>query len=380
MVLIWHTWNIAACLLLYLTIGLNVQVLSLENSHIIHWLGSQEGISMQMYNLELLYGLSLEKGFSIAMLSFHNKKHYPDKDHINLCAIFEFPSNILCHEKVDRAAFANDHHCSVLRKADVDAAVPSPLPLPVQEKWYFVPRTYNLEAKFPISYDEAVSYDDYNWGAPSGCLIGSPAYFLNCVPFSEAAARHNIRPGHHLPIAFTSYYVGLYQKAMRSLQWDGARYAAAHWRRGDQLIMRCPPAGFSSTASTNSNRSNYTGLVSVLDKSVNCAPVEIFVDTVLRDCCQSSADGVGARLYNVYVATNEKNPAVVRRMKKLSNGNIKTYSDLKLGKLGSVDRFVVEVLIMIHADTFHSYGVSAVHLLVEKARGRGRGTITPPSE
>ena len=80
------------------------------------------------------------------------------------------------------------------------------------------------------------------------------------------------------------------------------------------------------------------------------------------------------------MATNEKNPAVVRRMKKLSNGNIKTYSDLKLGKLGSVDRFVVEVLIMIHADTFHSYGVSAVHLLVEKARGRGRGTITPPSE
>lgn len=361
----------------------------------VSWLGSQEGISMQMYNLELLYGVSIDNGFNIDVLSFHNKKHYPDKNYVDLCSIFELPSSIKCQIQSNRTAFANTHNCIVVRKAhrvpatdsvDVVMTIASvPVPAPKQEEWYFIPRTYNLEPHYSISYESSVGVDEFPWGptissADTGnkqakCLIGSPSYFLNSIPFSAAAAERKVNLHHQLPIRFTPYYIELFHKALRNLQWEGSRYAAAHWRRGDQLIMRCPSSdssiGSGASAITSSNRSNIItkGLVSVLDESINCASAGVFVDTLLQDCCQSSTEVIAADSYNIYVATNEKAAAVIRRMKRLSNGNIKTFVDLKFGKsLSSVDRFVVEVLLLIHADSFHHYGVSAVHLLVQRAR------------
>jgi hypothetical protein len=328
----------------------------------IWWIGSQEGISMQMYNLDLLYGLSLEKIFDIKVVPFHNKKHYPDMDNIELCTVFAFPQSITCPTTVNlnRTALAVQHDCAVLRRPHTDLKTP----LPAQERWYFVPRTYNLEPHYPISYDTSDVLDAFPWGQDGSCFIGSPAYLFDSVPFSAAATKRSLDQSRELPIVFTPYYVKLLEKALSNLGWKGSKFAAAHWRRGDQLIMRCAPNDSRKGAGAN-------GLVSVLDSSVNCAPVGEFVETFLRDCCRSSSKDVGTGAFNLYVATNEKKPAVVRRLKQLSNGNIKVFSDLGFGSsLSSLDRFVVEVLLMIHADSFHRYGVSAVHILVDRARAQ----------
>ena len=286
---------------------------------------------MQMLNLELLYKFSMDEMFDIVILSFHNKIHYPDiKEGVNLCEIFSMPSNVRCEHVPDRTSFAIDRSCTFLRKLSFLQPMPT-------EQWYFVPRTYNLLPHYNLSFLNAVPLDKFSWQS-GGCIIGSPSFFLKGTSeYFESTTPRKVfflEKGvqSQLPITFSRYYHGLFTQALANLGWEPGEYAGAQWRRGDQLLRRC-----------NRKGRNAAPQAPLSDQSVNCGSVREFVDTVLRDCCQTSISAEAKRNtdsqgHKIYIATNEKAPKLIREVKTLSHGAMKTFSDFRFGTLlNSVD-------------------------------------------
>lgn len=110
---------------------------------------------------------------------------------------------------------------------------------------------------------------------------------------------------------------------------DSTSFTAVHWRRGDQLTTRCTDK---------------------VDKSVNCGTA---VD-LIREVKQVSQDQF------VFVASNEKHGSTEVQL--LHQHGMLTFANASMDNLSIIEVFVVEVALMLEADTFLAWGVSASRL------------------
>ena len=182
-------------------------------------------------------------------------------------------------------------------------------------------------------------------------------------------------PRHTFPVMFTEKYKMLLHEAKiiglginhtedgQSNQ--GNEYVVVHWRRDLDQKMRCDSGE---------------------DQSVNCETAEKFVQLVLQilrtgEYPNEQHVHVSKLMFRrsdklkaidtksvpkvIYISTNEENTTVV---KELQRYGFKVFNNLGLpGSLSSLDKFIVDLQLMIDADYFFAWGSSPIHNFVKNA-------------
>ena len=142
----------------------------------------------------------------------------------------------------------------------------------------------------------------------------------------------------------------LFQYTMYNV-FHGNRIIAFHWRRGDQLYTRCR---------------------SGLDKSINCLSAQDLIKTV-HSKLSSMKDK--RNIYKIYIATNEANQTTLDELQRSGLVHttmvVKEIQRLYLG-LNSLEKFLIDVMLMCCSHKFFHYGESTVNLLVSDCRRRIR--------
>ena len=253
---------------------------------------------------------------TILIVPYHNGYHNPDiKGNINLCDYIVFPKTVTC-VKEHPDVLVKKYSCST---PCVDGA------------WDCHPYTYGLQfcktfdscgikrirrEQVDICSDECLLL--YGWNHPS----------IN----------------HSFMIQFTPYITSLAHRVKNLLGFQGNTFSVIHWRRFDAYKD---------------------------DKSVNS---KIFhaQDLIVAIKNIENANTTGLQ----YVATNELNKTELLILKE---NKIKTSLDISevFHDLSSADLFFVELILMIEANLFVSWGFSTVHSLVDigrKQRARSRST------
>eukprot|EP01036_Dinobryon_divergens_P022454 gene22454-30711_t len=116
-----------------------------------------------------------------------------------------------------------------------------------------------------------------------------------------------------------------------------------HWRRGDQLSSRC----------------NVSQKEQSLDVSVNCKGVKAFISAA-NSTLYSIRSPSDNRTFIRYVATNENNRTALDHLRQQG---FLLFEDIEervkqFIEVNRLNRFLVEVLLMCHADHFFRWGFS----------------------
>jgi hypothetical protein len=131
-------------------------------------------------------------------------------------------------------------------------------------------------------------------------------------------------------------------------------FVVAHWRRGDQLTstLRCRGKG---------------------DTSVNCGSVQRFIQEVGDDLTNfTKHSGFKSQQPIVYICTNEVSSNSINEIQQagfvmfhdLINYSANELKARTLSNLNSLERFIVEVQLMIYSTHFISFGVTSIHPFV----------------
>lgn len=151
-----------------------------------------------------------------------------------------------------------------------------------------------------------------------------------------------------LHINFTEHYQQMFLAAKKRLGLEeGQNYTVAHWRRKDQLTIRC----------VNNNQ----------DSGINCGSVDELIWAVKK----------ASNYTSIYIATNEEREEQLLELSKsgfllfrntnmLSSSNSDTSTSSAF--VNSVDIFVIELQLMIDASQYLHWGHSEVNVLVNTAR------------
>ena len=142
----------------------------------------------------------------------------------------------------------------------------------------------------------------------------------------------------------------LFQFTMYNL-FRGRRIIAFHWRRGDQLYTRCR---------------------SGLDKSINCLSAQDLI-RVIQSKLLLMKDK--REIYQIYIATNEVNQTILDEINAVGYLHTKIIVDaIQKEYLGinSLEKFIVDTMLMCCAHKFYHYGESTVNQLVADCRRRIR--------
>lgn len=309
------------------------------------YIPTREGLASRFGQLEVMHSNALSVKRNLIVLDNYSV-HYKDLGKISLCDIILLPSTIKCSsasiEKVIQS-----FHCTM---------PPVPLEKHKQDlKWLFKPSNFGLKTLKDVN-----KLETFTWNKTL-CTLAF-GYFFSVRDSS-----------HRIPIQFTPRYVNLFRTAFDNLQRSSNSplsnmhpalqrpiVIAVHWRRGDQND-RCQRGE---------------------DTSVNCRPVEAFINQVRTQASLylsspqylSLASSQSRPLLTssplIYVATNERDAAVLRNLEAAGFKLLKhTRSrDEVGGRMDSLSSFVVELQIMIEADHFIRWGVSGVGDFVERAR------------
>ena len=142
----------------------------------------------------------------------------------------------------------------------------------------------------------------------------------------------------------------LFQFTMYNI-FRGNRIIAFHWRRGDQLYTRCR---------------------SGLDKSINCLSAHDLIKAVQS---KLSLMKDTRNIYKVYIATNEANQTTLDELSRAGFQHttmvVEEIQRLYLG-LNSLEKFIIDVMLMCCSHRFFHYGESTVNKLVSDCRQRIR--------
>lgn len=256
-----------------------------------------------------------------------------------MCEYFLMPEEITCGNKTpDEVVRSATPRCSML------GCKPS--------TWYCKPSAFGISNV--TSFREVVDVRRPNYCNDTCSLLKSN------LPVDK---------GHYFPIRFTPKFEKLFRRCYAYLlakaigvRGQGGNYSeiiAVHWRRGDQILSRC--------------RSH-------VDLSVNCGSPEVFINKVINHTkTRMTTNSL------VYVSTNENQPEV---LDKLATAGMLTWRDFGIIdyddrsssnsstnknnhiKLKSIDIFVVELMLMIHATKFLYWGSSTIPALVNVARSQ----------
>lgn len=131
---------------------------------------------------------------------------------------------------------------------------------------------------------------------------------------------------------------------------SGDQLAAFHWRRGDQLKTRCENGK---------------------DSSINCAPLEHFLDKIDATIENIKIEHHIQGPLNVFIATNEQDPNILAEFARRGfhhSGQIEGILHSKNLTTNSLELFLLDTMLMCSAKWLHVFGLSVVHDFVEHCR------------
>ena len=305
-----------------------IQNRKLKNKHRnekpIVYLSTPEGIMANFRQVENLWKVAIAAGRSIKVASRYMSDHY-DNSLLNFCNIFNVPASVSCtHESMEVIGQLLPS-CSLINSEKINV-------------WYNQPSLYGLPQSVPSSNIDFSAVECLAGYVHSKTIsaIRSPKYF----------PQHELNKNYtrHLP-----FLMGI----LTNNQQNSTTTVVYHWRRGDQLSSRC-----------NSTRKKQS-----LDVSVNCKGVKAFVSAanVAVGPIRTKSEN---RTIIRYVATNENNRTALDQLRQqgfllFEDIEEKVKQFLEVSRL---NRFLVEVLLMCHADHFFRWGFSEVHYFLRHCR------------
>ncbi len=235
------------------------------------------------------------------------------------------------------------------------------------QKWLESPAAYNISQSLfnlvkPVRQMKLSSAPPSQRGPGPMCALGM---------LSESEAD----PAQVFPIIFKEKYKLLLHEALvggllLNHTVDGRskrrnKYVVVHWRRGLDQKVKCDGGE---------------------DRSVNCGTIEKFVQHVARimrtgEYPSEEHVHISEKMFRrsgkleaidtknlpkvVYISTNEENTTI---LKELQRYGFKIFSDLGLpSSLSSLDKFIVDLQLMIDSDYFLAWGGSPIHNFVKNA-------------
>eukprot|EP01035_Chromulina_nebulosa_P026611 gene26611-34855_t len=298
------------------------------------YLPTREGLTSRYRQLERMHSNARSHQRNLTVIDNHSV-HYKDLGQICLCSIFVLPASI---------------HCSSAAVENVAKILKCTLPpVPAElhhldQQWLFKPSNFGLQ-----TFDSINKVDTFSWNSTL-CTLAFGFYF-------------NISDRSHIiPIRFQEVYVSLYKVALRSLEQSFSTsleqrpvLVVVHWRRGDQK-NRCRRFE---------------------DVSVNCGTAVNFIQKVNNATTQYAKIHGRHRLL-VYIATNEKDPSVLAQLESVGYKLFKHTRGIVKDSgrpLTSLEAFLVELQLMIHADMFLGWGTTGVSQFVIRARREKAGEV-----
>jgi hypothetical protein len=160
----------------------------------------------------------------------------------------------------------------------------------------------------------------------------------------------------YLPFSleFTVKYQALHKRVIERIGIQkGKPLIVMHWRRGREMQVRC------------------TGLAGEeeRDTSINCARnVSDFIALVYHLTGTSQSTAINQTKSFIYIATDEESQ---ENLFALANAGFRTFTDvlraLELPSMSSLDKFVLELMLMCYSDWFFGWGKTlTAKLIVEK--------------
>ena len=233
------------------------------NTNPIIFLSTREGISSHILQLERLWGKAVLVKRGVQVIDYYSD-HYPDRGAISMCDYFTFPKSITC----SNASFeeVNKNHTCIF--------------IEIQETWASLPWYYKIPE--PVKREPFFNFTDVD------CIAG---YYLD-----QGILPNSINAIHLIPkfntLTIPKHYHMMLPSLLEDLQFYNHSFVALHWRRGDQLIQRCP----------KSLKLFFN------DTSVNCRSVEEFINITLN---LIKRENISSNV-PVLVATNENSNEVIQ--------------------------------------------------------------------
>ena len=156
---------------------------------------------------------------------------------------------------------------------------------------------------------------------------------------------------HLLPWNYTQRVWDLFAWLPKVIPLDD-HLAAFHWRRGDQLRTRC---------------------VSGEDTSVNCSPVDDFIDKVNATTVMIRTDLHIEKPLHVYIATNEEDPSVLQQLTESGfyhSGQIVGLFQLINKTVDPLELYLLDTMVLCFSNYLYMQGRTTVQALIEDCRER----------
>jgi hypothetical protein len=296
-----------------------------RNENPIVYLSTPEGIMANFRQVENLWKIAIAARRSIKVASRFMSDHY-DNSLLNFCQIFAVPETVSCTNDSMEVIAQLAPSCSLINSAKVNV-------------WYNQPSLYGL-----LNHSVPAANIDFS-------LVECLAGYVHAKTIS-AKRSPKYFPQHELHENYTRHLPTLLQILTNNRQ-NSTVTVVYHWRRGDQLSTRC-----------NATRKRQTP-----DLSVNCKGVNAFVraaNTALGNVRATA----GNRTIIRYVATNENNRTAIDH---LHQQGFLLFEDIEervqqFLEVSRLNRFLVEVLLMCHADHFFRWGFSEIHDFMRHCR------------
>lgn len=289
----------------------------------VYYLSTDEGLLSHFRQLDILWNAVRPFNRTIIAMAFNSSQHYPDVSQVSLCDIFRLPNEIVCSKLSPDYVF-NTRKC------------------------VFTGLFHNSVRYFRR---KMVPMKNFSYET-SECIAGG----INTdVGFPLISQRKSMMK---YPIFSSKYqtWLPLVYKALGMS--DQSIYVVAHWRRGDQISIRCLNV-------TKSSSSNMTLGIERRDTSVNCETPEELVNQLNQDMKNHIYANQKASIPTLtYIATNEKDAKMLSYLKMKG---MKTFDDVRRGlrrvglQLSPLDEFVVELMLMCDATYLFAWGESTAH-------------------
>lgn len=273
----------------------------------LYYLSTSDGILSHFFQLQHLWSITHSSNRGLVPVSFHSPNHHYDVDWINLCDIFEFPTDIICSgsdysgkdgatSRHNRSNVVETHTCTML----------AVYPWAQDPRLYGLPSSQSVGRKFDFSLGDCVAgYVDHKSGfmAPDGI-----AHTQSTFP----------------EIKFTEKYVQIVRDAKASLGLDNLDdFSVVHWTSDDNL------------------RKTKDCDISRLNAKNQCLTHHHFIQNVHHIMNISNA----RRGKLTYLLTAERNETILDDFKK---ANLTLLSDITIShEWSTVDAVVFELGLML---------------------------------
>lgn len=363
------------------------------------YISTREGLTSRIRQLEIIYSNAQLFNRNITLVNMPSV-HYKQVGPINLCKLFVLPSTIEC-VSVEPEEVTHSFNCTLPYS-----------PENKDSRWLYKPHNFGLR-----TFDHLLPGSAFSWNLTSCALIWGFYYDLK-----PQYSFSNIR--------FQSKYVQLFQSGLRHMRMNSYHHSASVRRalrsagakvagKSGNSTGSINSAGISTSRVKNATKNELPFPKSITDpvsgagtadsfarplwafhwrrgdqadrcrrsedNSVNCLPAAALVNLILETVRNHTTASSNQTMVNplpvisahsslsnvlVYVATNENDPEALRTLR---SAGFKTYDDLGLSRrsqLNALERFVVEVQIMVHAERFFGWGTSGVHAFVDRLRNQ----------